>query len=109
MAYNGTEGEMILRGEARMLMENYRNSNAFVENNSKEGILFGKDHIENILAQPGCKGVRIYYGKQGPLSTDDPQMIIVGTDIDGNDMSAGHVLDMGYPCPDICSSLSTKL
>ncbi len=109
MAYNGTEGKMIPRGEARMLMDNYRNSPAFFENNSVEGILFGKNHIEEILAQPGCRGVRIYFGKMGPLSSDPPQLIIVGTDIDGNDMSAGHVLDMGLPCPDICSSAATKL
>ena len=109
MAYNGTEGRMITRAEAQQMMSDYRNSPAWVANNGTEGIMFGRNHVEAILAQPGCVGVRIYYGKEGVLPNDKAQLIIVGTDLDGNDMSTGLVLDAGFPCPDVCSSAATKL
>jgi len=108
MALKGNEGSMIPKNEARQMMENYRNSPAYPANNQTEGILFGKDHIDDIFAQPGCKGLRIYYGKAGTANDDAAQLIIVGTDEDGNDMT-NLVLDMGLPCPSLCSSNSTKL
>lgn len=108
MAFTGTEGNMISRNEARMLLANYQNSPAFPANNNTEGMLFGRAHIEDILSQDGCKGIRIYYGKVGPLISDPAQLVIVGTDVDGNDMT-DKILDTGIPCPSFCSSLTTKL
>ncbi len=109
MAYNGKEGDMISKEDARLLMTNYRNSPAYPANNLIEGILFGKDPIIDLLSQNGCKGIRIYYGKAGISNADAPQMIIVGTDVDGNDMTAEYILDAGVPCPSFCSSVVTKL
>lgn len=106
MANNGTEGGMITRNEARQLMMNYRNSPAFAANGGQEGILFGKDHIIQLLQQSGCMGVRVYYGKDS--TTGPAQLIIVGTDSDGNDMP-NLILDMGIPCPTHCSSAATKV
>ncbi len=108
MALNGREGNMISREEARLLLNNYQNSPAYPANNHVEGILFGRNHISDLLSQAGCEGVRIYYGKTGPLSTDPPQLVLVGTDLNGNDMT-DKILDAGVPCPDFCSSESTKL
>lgn len=108
MAFNGKEGDMISRNEARQLMDNYENSPAYPANNHVKGILFGKDHVDDLLSQQGCTGIRIYYGKTGVLSADPPQLVIVGTDEDGNDIT-DRILDAGVPCPDFCSSLSTKL
>lgn len=108
MEYNGTEGRMISRSEAQRLLADYQNSPAFAANNHTEGILFGRDHLLAILAQPGCKGMRIYYGKEGVLSTDPSNLVIVGTNAEGNDM-AEMILDAGLPCPDKCSSPATKL
>jgi len=109
MAFNGTEGRMIPRNEARQLMDDYQNSPAFPANNHVEGLLFGKAHVAQILEQEGCVGIRIYYGKEGVLPEGPPQLIIVGTDEEGNDMSEGLILDTGLPCPSYCSSQSTKL
>ena len=108
MANNGSEGGRILRPAARASMLNYRNSAAFAANNQTEGILFGKDHIQDLLNQTGCVGIRIYYGKDGTANTDPAQMILVGTDVDGNDM-ANLIVDMGRPCPSHCSSLATRV
>ena len=108
MAYNGSEGSAISRTTARTLMFNYRSSPAYAANNQTEGVLFGRDHIEALLAQPGCLGVRIYFGKDGTASTDPSQLILVGTDVDGNDMT-NLIVDIGIPCPHHCSSLTTKV
>jgi len=108
MAFNGKEGDMISRDEARQLMDNYQNSQAYPANNHVEGILFGKDHVDDLLSQPGCTGIRIYYGKTGVLNNDPPQLIIVGTDGDGNDIT-DKILDAGLPCPTYCPSVGSKL
>ena len=108
MANDGSEGKMISRPEAQQMLSDYRNSPAFAANDGREALLFGRNHIDAILAQPGCIGIRVYYGKDGPLATDPAELIIVGTDVDGNDMT-GLILDAGKPCPPYCSSGATKL
>ena len=108
MANNGTEGSVINRNTARVMMQSYRNSPAFAANNGQEGVLFGKDHIEAILAQPGCVGIRIYYGKDGPLPGDPANLILVGTDANNHDMS-DLIVDMGIPCPTHCPPAGSKI
>jgi hypothetical protein len=108
MVYNGSEGGEISRPSARALMLDYHNSPAFAANNQTEGILFGKDNIHLLLAQSGCMGIRIYYGKGGTANPDPAQMILVGYDVDGNDMT-DLIIDMGMPCPSHCSSASKKI
>jgi len=109
MAFNGTEGTMISRTNARQLLENYENSPAFPANNNTKGVLFGRDHLLAIIGQSGCKGIRVYFGKDGVRAEDPVQLVIVGTDEEGNDMSSGLVLDAGLPCPDVCPTEATKL
>lgn len=101
MPYNGTEGAIIPQPAARTLMDNYENSPAFPANNLVKGILFGKDHIDQILANPRCLGIRVYYGKEGVSSNDAPQLILVGYDEDGNDL-VDTIVDAGLPCPTHC-------
>ena len=108
MAFNGNEGSLISRAEARELMDNYEDSAAFPANNHTKGMLFGKNRIEALLAQPGCTGLRIYYGKTGTANTDEAKMIIVGTDSEGNDMT-NLILDAGLPCPSYCPSEGSRL
>jgi hypothetical protein len=60
---------------------------------------FGKDIVDKILAQPGCVGVRMYYGKH---TNGKPDVIIVGVDIKGNDMLSGVLALPTLPCPPIC-------
>ncbi|MDF1696863.1 MAG: hypothetical protein P1U56_13560 [Saprospiraceae bacterium] len=104
----GKEGSMISRIDAQHLLNNYRNSPAFPINRSVEGILFGRDHIFQLLNQPGCMGLRMYYGTD---LNGDPHLVIVGTDLNGDDMAAPpfEILDTGVPCPTFCSSPATKI
>lgn len=108
MAFDGKEGKIISKTAGRQLVVNHQSSPAFAANNNIKGVLFGRDHLDKILAQSGCVGVRVYYGKEGTSSTDPSTLVIVGTNDEGNDMTE-VVLDGGYPCPTHCSSTSTKL
>jgi hypothetical protein len=61
---------------------------------------FGKDIVDKILAQPGCVGVRMYYGKH---ANGKPGIIIMGVDKNGKDMVSGVLaLPTGWPCPPTC-------
>lgn len=62
---------------------------------------YNKSQMLDLLNQEGCKGFRIYNG----LSvTGVQQMVIVGVDVDGNDLVDGMLLDHSQPCPEICSN-----
>ncbi|PBQ34034.1 hypothetical protein CNR22_20375 [Sphingobacteriaceae bacterium] len=59
----------------------------------------GKTIIEQILAQTGCKGIRVYKGLD---ATGVPSNVLVGIDANGNDMVDGvlgnrSVKDLGSP------------
>jgi hypothetical protein len=61
---------------------------------------FHRSAFETILAQPGCVGIRAY-----PAEQDDgaATMILVGVDVDGNDMVDGELAQDLITCPFICS------
>jgi hypothetical protein len=65
--------------------------------------LFPREIFEVLLKNSKVHGIRFYYARanEGKL-----QMVVVGTDADGNDMLAdGDIFDRGFPCPPICSGL----
>ena len=63
------------------------------------GAMFPREVYDRLLAQPGCAGIRMYYGldDQGKSA-----MVLVGVDKDGNDMVNGELDDVHYPCPPFC-------
>lgn len=102
--YDGSEGGMITKSVAKANIENYKQSATFITHNGIRGFLFGKDKIEEILQQNDCLGIRVYYGYERDINNSlKPQLIMVGTDVNGDDMTAGgKILDMGRPCPQNC-------
>jgi hypothetical protein len=60
---------------------------------------FGKDRIQEILDQTGCKGFRIYNGYYDSKRC----FVLVGVDEDGNDMTSGRILEFSNPCPPYCA------
>jgi hypothetical protein len=63
--------------------------------------LFGREALEELLAQPGCAGVRIYYGlKDG----GEPAVVRVGVDPADRDLTNGAILEEAYPCPPFCGA-----
>ena len=67
------------------------------------GHAFHADQVLKLLQQPGCAALRIYYG------LDDKGQrapILMGVDGAGQDMTAGVMLQMGWPCPPWCDDTS---
>ncbi len=63
--------------------------------------LVGKDRFNEILSQSGCDGIRIYYGEKEDGSQE---LVLVGVDSSGNDMTSGVIVDRTFKCPTYCSS-----
>ena len=70
------------------------------------GGMFDRGAIDKILAQPGCKGLRIYQGKN---EDGTPSLVLVGVDSAGKDLTQGAVMEMQMPCPPWCDSSSELL
>lgn len=94
--YTGNEDHSISLPEAANLTKAYRIASA---SDVVLGHYFGKNAIEKALAQPGCVGIRMYYGKHKDGS---PAMVIVGVDNKGNDITSGLICQKSVPCPPDC-------
>ncbi len=70
---------------------------------TERGGHFPRQAIEAILAQPGCVGLRFYYGTN-PDGT--PTLVLVGIDANEADMTAGVMIDNHFPCPPFCDDKS---
>ncbi|MGA2384571.1 MAG: hypothetical protein ABSG61_14180 [Gemmatimonadales bacterium] len=68
---------------------------------------FHKDQVLDLLSQTGCVGLRIYYGRD-PAGA--PNLVLTGIDSADNDLTAGVILEISFPCPPFCgggNSLNT--
>ena len=64
---------------------------------------FPREAIDAILKQPGCEGIRFYYG----TNTDgSPAIVMLGVDANNADMTAGEIIDTHFPCPPFCDDNS---
>jgi hypothetical protein len=64
---------------------------------------FHREAFDQLLAQPGCAGIRIYRGKG---AKGEHHSIMVGVDATGADMVKGGVMQQGLPCPPYCDAES---
>ena len=78
--------------EAAAMTRRYRES-------MHKGWMFLRKDLDELLAQPGCAGMRFYYGLN---DKGENGLVMVGVDRDGNDMVKGVLLDDGFPCPIWC-------
>ena len=60
---------------------------------------FHAGQVSELLAEKGCVGLRIYYGKH---EDGRDALILVGVDADDKDLTGGMVLNFQYPCPPYC-------
>ena len=96
MSYTGYEGEEITLAEAAAMTAAFRTANP----NAIKAHYFGEVLLKNICNQTGCVGIRFYHG----IDTNGaPQLVAVGVDANGDDMTAGKIGDRSYPCPNYCS------
>lgn len=64
---------------------------------------FSRSVLDKILAQPGCVGLRIYHGRN---EKGRHTLVLLGTDADGAELSAGVIAEEGLPCPPYCDQQS---
>ena len=77
MAFNGSEGAAIDSATAAKWTKTYRDANPA----AIQSRFFGKEILQAILNQPGCVGIRFYYGNDGTV----PQLLAVGANSAEND------------------------
>jgi hypothetical protein len=89
-------GKQITLSEGAALTAKYRASHP----TWIKGHLIGKDRFNEILSQSGCDGIRIYYGENTDGSRE---LVLVGVDSSGNDLTNGIIIDRAVKCPPFCS------
>lgn len=95
MSFTGNEAEKFPLETAAEWTANYRSANP----NDIKAHFFGKNILNEILAQPGCVGIRVYHALD---SAGVKQMIMVGADKYENDLFNGIVAEVSKPCPPYC-------
>lgn len=106
--FDGREGRPISLEKATKWTKRYRKSKDYEEDPVKAHF-FGCDIIEKILAEPGCKGIRIYYGLN---EKKEKQLLLVGcndkgnnilkAEIAGKDGGDAIIADESVRCPNMC-------
>ena len=98
MSFNGNEGGVITLAQGAKLTANYRKAHPG-NPNLVLGSFMGINNISKILEQPGCVGIRTYYGL---TDNGTKQTVLVGVDADENDLYNGIILDLSHLCPPSC-------
>lgn len=107
--FNSTAGEFITADTALTLQANYMAHKANEGNHSPiRSEFFGADKLRELLDQPNCVGLKLYYG----MTNDGiPQITIVGADKNAHNIGDNkneeseptNYLGFGPICPIHCS------
>lgn len=97
MAFTGNEIHTITLADASNLTKTHRDNNPL----EVKGFYYSKSAIEEILNQPECVGIRIYFGEE---ASGDKKLVIVGVEANEDDIETGHIAEYGLPCPSNCGS-----
>ncbi len=89
--FTGFEDHTITVEEAGTLTRNYRMA---AGRGAVKGRYFSRSGIEQLLMQEDVVGIRYYYAED---SEGRPQMVLVGVDANGKDMTEGFVIGNGLP------------
>lgn len=99
-----TDGKAISKKDAKRWIDAYKGKNP----DQVWAQFYGCDHLNAILKQPGCVGIRIYITEG---DGDKNQLVLVGARADGSniwpkgddpDDGSMIILDLGPPCPPVC-------
>ncbi len=96
MTFTRTTGGQISLQEAKQLTHDFQTNHP----DENKCYFMGASHIQTILNQQGCVGVRIYKGLN--KDTDKKTLVLIGVDEDGKDMTDGFIADRMKTCPDQC-------
>ena len=73
---------------------------------TERGGHFPREVIDQVLAQPGCAGLRFYFGTKSDGSL---ALVVVGIDANQADMTDGVIIEDHYPCPPFCDATSSLI
>ena len=82
--------------EAAALTKRHRDAKISTE---KSGA-FHKDQVLELLAQKGCVGLRIHYGRN---ADGTPALVLTGIDATDSDLT-DDILEKHFPCPPMCGA-----
>ena len=97
MTFTGNEGAVITLAEGSKMTADYR---VTISNGDTIALAVGKNLVNSILGQTGCMGIRMYFALD---KDENKQLVLVGVDANGDDMTAGVIVDKAFPCPTTCS------
>ena len=100
MKINENTAEVISLEEAVAYTHGYQNKYP----NEPKAFFVGKQKVKRILAQENCMGIRIYNGYDA--KTKSTNLVLVGVDEKGEDISQGVILQELVGCPVDCSESS---
>jgi hypothetical protein len=105
VTFPGAEKHEVSLAEAKQYIQDHSKSLQSQKSKTPQikGEAFEKIAIEKILAQPGCAQLRIYYGK---TETGQPNLVLVGVDTSGKDMTKTCMMERGTLCPPFCDGQS---
>ncbi|WP_266204659.1 hypothetical protein [Pontibacter kalidii] len=101
--FDGSEGVAIDLATAAKWTRNYRERATPdpVRGVVVKGHFFGREILEKILSQEGCMGIRVYHARD---ERGQRQLVLVGANADGEDMTQGTVADGAKVCPPDCAT-----
>lgn len=100
MPIDGREPHRIAPDTARRFTKRFRDSRPHRNGHRVYGHALSRGIIDEILAQPGCMGLRIYHAVD---DADADTLVIVGIDADEGDMADGVIAEQTRPCPPFCA------
>jgi hypothetical protein len=75
--------------------------------NRVKAIVVSQNDLSPILGQTGCVGVRFYFSLEDTSDSNSLNLVAVGIDNNGNDMTSGIMKNSGNPCPPYCSQTNS--
>lgn len=99
MTLDQNTGTIITKTRAKDLIKSFEEKFP----NQIIGSFIGSNHVNAVLAQENCIGIRIYNGYDD--KAEKISLIIVGVDKDEKEiLDAGMIYDEMATCPPVCSS-----
>lgn len=102
MSFTGNEGAYITLTQGNAWTANYRNAHP----NSVKAHFYGKTKLQEVLNQSGCVGIRIYRAID---DTGVEELVLVGVNANGSDLTGGLILDRSFACPPYCDTFSSLM
>jgi hypothetical protein len=96
MSFTADDGSVITLTQGAQWTLNYRNSSYYT---GTKAVFYGKNKIASILNQTGAVGMRIYFAIN---DHDESTVVLVGTNVDGNNLESGTIVERGILCPPMC-------